>query len=172
LLLAACRGDVRRGSTADWLVALALAQQHQLCALLGAAARAARDRGPAGDEPCGPIAAAWHALRHDEATARRRSARACRELTAVLAALGGIPTLALKGPALAARLYPDGGRLYEDLDIAVPAQDYSSARARLLMIGYRSPGRHVERYQRAAGRDLSFVRHDEHGTPWTVELHW
>src|ERR671938_368396 len=37
LLLAACRGDVREGSTADWLAALALAQHHQLSALLCAA---------------------------------------------------------------------------------------------------------------------------------------
>jgi hypothetical protein len=168
LLLAACRGDVRGGSTADWLAALALAQHHQLSALLCAALRDGR----AGDRSARPIAAAWQALQHDEATARRRNARACRELTAVLAALWGIPTLALKGPALAARLYPDGGRHYEDLDIAVRAQDYPIARARLLMIGYRPLDRHVERYQRVAGRDLSFVRHDEHGASWSVELHW
>ena len=167
LLLAACRGDVRRGSTADWLAALALAQHHQLSALLCAALCDAS----AAERPARPLGA-WQALQHDKATVRRRHQQACRELTAVLAALQGIPTLALKGPALAARLYPDGGRLYEDLDIAVRAQDYSIARARLLMIGYRPPGRHVERYQRVAGRDLSFVRHDEHGAPWSVELHW
>jgi hypothetical protein len=167
LLLAACRGDVREGSTADWLAALALAQHHQLSALLCAALCDAS----AAERPARPLAA-WQALQHDKATVRRRHQQACRELTAVLAALQGIPTLALKGPALAARLYPDGGRLYEDLDIAVRAQDYSIARARLLMIGYRPLGRHAERYQRAAGRDLSFVRHDEHGAPWSVELHW
>jgi hypothetical protein len=169
LLLAACGGDVREGSTADWLAALALAQHHQLSALLCAALRNA----PAGDRPARLIAAAWQALQHDEAAARRRHQQACRELTAVLATLWGIPTLALKGPALAAQLYPDGGRLYEDLDIAVRAQDYLSARARLLMSGYRPLGRHVERYQRAAGRDLSFrPPPDEHGASWSVELHW
>src|SRR5437588_3456231 len=136
LLVAACRGDVRGGSTADWLAALALAHHHQLSALLCAALRDA----PAGDRPARPIAA-WQALQHDEATARRRHQQACRELTAVLATLWDIPTLALKGPALAARLYPDGGRLYEDLDIAVRAQDYPIARAKLLKSGYRPPGR-------------------------------
>ena len=91
----------------------------------------------------------------------------------MLAALSGIPTLALKGPALAARLYPDGCRHYDDLDIAVRAQDYHVARAALLMIGYRPLGRHVERYQRVAGRDLSFrPPPDEHGALWSVELHW
>ena len=30
----------------------------------------------------------------------------------------------------------------------------------------------AERYQRLAGRDLFFVRHDEHGIHWSVELHW
>ncbi|HKO23307.1 MAG TPA: nucleotidyltransferase family protein [Chloroflexota bacterium] len=167
LLLAACRGDVCGGSTADWMAAFALAQRHQLSALLCAALRDA----PAGDRPARPTAA-WQALQHDDAAARRRHQKACRELTAVLATLWDIPTLALKGPALAARLYPDGGRLYEDLDIAIRAQDYPIARARLLMRGYRPPGRHVERYRRAAGRDLSFVRYDEHGAPWLVELHW
>jgi hypothetical protein len=187
LLLAACRGDVRRGNTADWLAALALAQHHQLSALLCAALRddcsrkaegGSRKTEPAtlllrSDLRLPPLpAAAWQALQHDEAAARRRHQRACQELTAVLAALRGIPALALKGPALATRLYPAGGRFYEDLDIAVRAQDYPVARARLLMIGYRPLGRHVERYQRVAGRDLSFVRRDEHGARWSVELHW
>jgi Uncharacterised nucleotidyltransferase len=169
LLLAACRGDVREGSTADWLAALALAQHHQLSALLCAALRDS----PAGERPARPPAAIWHALQHDEATARRRHQQACRELTAVLATLWGIPTLALKGPALATRLYPDGGRLYEDLDLAVRAQDYPLARARLLKSGYHPPARHVERYRRASGRDLSFrPPPDEHGARWSVELHW
>jgi hypothetical protein len=176
LLLAACRGDVRGGSTADWLAAFALARRQQLSALLWAALRDApasdRPATPAGDRPCGPIAGAWHALRHDEAATCRRHQQACRELTAVLATLRDIPTLALKGPALAARFYPNGGRLYEDLDIAVRTQDYPIARARLLLSGYRPPGRHIERYRRAAGRDLSFVRYDEHGALWSVELHW
>jgi hypothetical protein len=183
LLLAACRGDVREGSTADWLAALALAQHHQLSALLcaglrdaPAGERPARALPPAGLRPAvlrTPAAAVWHALQHDEATARRRHQQACRALTAVLATLCGIPTLALKGPALAVRLYPDGGRLYEDLDLAVRAQDYPLARARLLKSGYRPPARHVERYRRAAGRDLSFrPPPDEHGAPWSVELHW
>ena len=167
LLLAACRGDVRRGSTAEWSAALALARRHQLSALLCAALGDA----PVDDRSARSIAA-WHALQHDEAAARHRHQQACRELTAVLATLWDLPTLALKGPALAARLYPDGVRLYEDLDIAVRAQDYPIARARLLKSGYRPPGRHVERYRRASGRDLSFVRYDEHGALWSVELHW
>ncbi|HKC75734.1 MAG TPA: nucleotidyltransferase family protein, partial [Chloroflexota bacterium] len=53
------------------------------------------------------------------------------------------------------------------------AQDYPIARARLLKSGYRPAGRHVERYRRAAGRDLSFhPPADEYGAPWSVELHW
>jgi hypothetical protein len=175
LLLAACRGDVQEGSMADWLAAVALAQRHQLSALLGAALRRRSAFGVWRSDPNAEKRtpnAYWHALRHEEAAARRRHQQACRELTAVLTTLWDIPTLALKGPALAARLYPDGGRLYEDLDIAVQAQDYPIAWARLLKSGYRPAGRHVARYRRAAGRDLSFVRDDEHGAPWSVELHW
>src|SRR5438093_5196 len=96
------------------------------------------------------------------------AARAAGDVMAEPTAQGARP-----GLGLTARLYPDGGRLYEDLDIAVRAQDYRLARARLLTIGYRPLSRRAERYQRVAGRDLSFrPPPDEHGALWSVELHW
>jgi hypothetical protein len=191
LLLAACRGEVRTGSTDDWALVLDLAQRHQVTALLHTALAKVQAQSAiattsqsgqamsshlSDDSTSGmqsqELTALWDVVEQQYALMLIQHGLACQELIKILTALDGIPTLVVKGPALAAYLYPDSCRLYSDIDIVIHDRDYTKARDALLIMGYHIMPPYSEHFQRTIGTELGLIRHDEDGVPWAVELHW
>jgi hypothetical protein len=89
----------------------------------------------------------------------------------VLAALAkaGLPTVALKGPLLAERLYGDSAlRFAHDLDILVSPGDFDSASAVLESLGFQQPIWPTARYDRDHTHNVTFYGG---GLP-PVELHF
>jgi hypothetical protein len=115
------------------------------------------------------------ALRETLSAAHRRNAmkelRRAAELRRIDAALGaaGIPSLVLKGPVLAATVYPDrASRTMTDLDFLLHERDLSRATAVLGEVGYRMPPQFAGA-ELAAG-DAPPLIHDQPGGP-SIELH-
>ncbi len=100
-----------------------------------------------------------------------------RELGQVLSALEavGIPTLVLKGPALALTIYPDPAlRIIGDLDLLVRREQVEQAMAALRELGYETPDRGLPypvAYLTRFGRHLQLQRHERAG-PLELEVHW
>jgi hypothetical protein len=95
------------------------------------------------------------------AAVRLEDALLRRTLEEVLAALGGagVSPVALKGPALADRIYPDPSlRPATDLDLLVPEAALEQAAAALLRIGFIRPAPLVEAYQRRHHHHLQLLR--------------
>jgi hypothetical protein len=103
---------------------------------------------------------AAHSLRTDRATAQVVSALCHAE----------VPSLLLKGPAIARALYPAGGRSYEDCDLLVPESALAEAGDALRRAGFEptiEPGDDlVAEWQR---HSQTWVRADDRVC---VELHW
>jgi hypothetical protein len=145
---------------------LALARPHGLVPLLH------RRLGAAPDGVPGPVASR---LRAEAEAAGRRNLRRAAELVALLDLLGrdGIPAVALKGPALAVRLYGDLAlRPCRDLDLMLRPADVPRAVRRLADRGY---GHELPALTPAQQR--AFVRSQchvalERGDGDIVELHW
>ncbi|HYC89054.1 MAG TPA: nucleotidyltransferase family protein [Thermoanaerobaculia bacterium] len=115
------------------------------------------------------------ALRETLSAAHRRNAmkelRRAAELRRIDTALGaaGIPYLVLKGPVLAATVYPDrASRTMTDLDFLLHESDLPRATAVLGEAGYRMPPQFAGA-ELAAG-DAPPLIHDEPGGP-SIELH-
>jgi hypothetical protein len=82
-----------------------------------------------------------------------------------------IPSVLLKGPGVARRLYPDdpGQRRYNDIDLLVAEESYDSAGVVLTGLGFEDPGRPRRRESRHV-----------HGMSWprrgaatvVIDLHW
>ena len=100
-----------------------------------------------------------------------------RELEQVLSALeaAGIPTLVLKGPALALTIYPDPAlRVIGDLDLLVRREQVEQAMAALRRLGYETPDRGLPypiAYLTRFGRHFQLQRHERAGT-FELEVHW
>ncbi len=106
-----------------------------------------------------------------EAGARLRDARIREDLEEVLAALAsaGVVPVALKGPMLADRIYPDPAlRASSDLDLLVPEEALDRSVSALLAAGFRRGPEIVDAYQRRHQHHLHLSR-----PPGTdVELHF
>lgn len=82
----------------------------------------------------------------------------------------GIPSVALKGPLLAAAIYDDvGRRLSTDVDLLVAAEHMPEAVHVVRGLGYRDPADYIE----ASGLPMVHfaLTHESGGLP-PVELHW
>jgi hypothetical protein len=91
-----------------------------------------------------------------------------RRIDATLTA-AGIPFLVLKGPVLAASVYPDrASRTMTDLDLLVPDEEMPRAIEVLATIGYRVPGQFAGT-EMAAGDAPPLVHHEPGGL--VLELH-
>jgi hypothetical protein len=105
------------------------------------------------------------------AGARLRDARLRALLEEVLGALGaaGIEPVALKGPALADRVYPDPAlRAATDLDLLVPDQELARAADALVAAGFRRDAPLRDAYFRAEHHHLHLHRPPDAD----VELHF
>lgn len=103
------------------------ARAHRVGPLLHARLEALGDRAPA---------SAVDALAVDRGAARATHLTTIRALAALGAALGE-PPVVFKGPALAARWYPDPAcRVYSDLDVLVPREGFGATLDRLLAAGF------------------------------------
>jgi hypothetical protein len=106
-----------------------------------------------------PLAAASRAA-HDRLRAH---------LAEALGALRGIPVVALKGPLLGERLYPDPrARPSTDLDLLVAPAELDRAAAALATAGWRAPTTRAEAWYRRHHHHLHLERA---GAP-VVELHF
>lgn len=100
-----------------------------------------------------------------------------RELGRVLSVLvaAGIPTIVLKGPALALTIYPDPAlRVIGDLDLLVRREQVEQAMAALHSLGYGPPEHEPPyslEYLARFGRHLQLQRRDRTGT-LDLEVHW
>jgi Uncharacterised nucleotidyltransferase len=167
VLLKACAGDASGIKQSNWLDVLLLADRHEVTPLVISALLSH----PTGTGTLlGEDVAEMLNELHASTVIRHGLTRG--ELANVWDALAGIQALALKGPALAERCYPPGARLCRDIDIAIHADDYEIARARLTDLSYAPVNDYDERLQRLTGRDMAFCRTDSRGAPWSVELHW
>jgi hypothetical protein len=143
---------------------VARAEQERVAPLLYAALRG-------GDAPPAVLArlrAAWIA-------AQRQSLLAGDQLRDVVRALGdaGIPTIVLKGPALAAAYYDDPAlRPFTDLDLLVRRDHRARALAVLAAVGYvhGSPGRSLAYELDHAGAVYLVAAPGSSRLP--VDLHW
>ncbi|MCP3910677.1 MAG: nucleotidyltransferase family protein [Actinomycetia bacterium] len=105
------------------------------------------------------------------------SAGALHKITESLAD-SGIPSLAMKGPALSAWLYGDWGRrVFVDLDLLVDREDVSRAMAVVESIGFGPVDTgHQLTPEEAAVADREFYVHDtacwHPGLRVKLELHW
>lgn len=143
---------------------VARAEQERMAPLLYAALRA-------GDAPPPALArlrAAWIA-------AQRQSLLAGSQLRDVVRALGdaGVPTIVLKGPALAAAYYDDPAlRPFTDLDLLVRRHHRARALDVLAALGYvhGSPGRSLAYELEHAGAVYLVAAPGSSRLP--VDLHW
>jgi hypothetical protein len=76
----------------------------------------------------------------------------------------GIPVILLKGPSIAAWLYPEGGRAYGDSDLLVRAADLAGAGDVLRGMGF-------ERVSRGAAEHAHTYLRDTNGVGLAVDLH-
>jgi hypothetical protein len=93
--------------------------------------------------------------------ARLRDARLRQVLEEVLAALAseGVIPVALKGPVLADRIYPDPAlRAANDLDLLVPEAQLDRSAAALAALGFRRGPAIVDAYQRRHHHHLQLLR--------------
>ena len=115
------------------------------------------------------------ALRDAEAVSALRSALLRRELAAVappLAEAIGAPPIALKGPAIADRFYPDARlRSFADLDLLVPRDDLGAAQVALGRLGYREKVELREGFGATHGHDVH-VHRSLGRQRADIELHW
>jgi len=103
--------------------------------------------------------------------AAARAMRAGRQIQEVVDALegAGIPSVLLKGPALARTMYPDPAlRQSSDIDLLVRPRDFLQAEAVLEGLGYVSPKNefHVSQHQ------YHHQVFEPQGTGMPLELHW
>src|SRR5262249_41962182 len=118
-------------ATTDWSEVLGLARHHRVAGFI---ARAAVEYAIELPE------SVQRALRHFGVIQTGESLRMAAPLRRVCDRLrqSGVPTLVLKGPALARTLYPTVAlRPYADLDIVVQDRDEETAISVLLSVGYR-----------------------------------
>ncbi|MCE9601021.1 MAG: nucleotidyltransferase family protein [Gemmatimonadetes bacterium] len=93
-------------------------------------------------------------------------------LTAALVA-DGVPSLAWKGPALAAVAWSDPGtRSFADLDVVVRPADRHRARAVARSLGWRSRHAMSERQEEAIFGGLAAWELERESAPRLLELHW
>lgn len=121
--------------------------------------------------PHPPAALALHPLEQDLALRRLRQPRLERPLDEALThlAAAGIRTVVLKGPPLAARLYPDPSlRPSQDLDLMVAPADLDRAAAALETLGYQAEKGLLARYYRENHHHIHL--HRENTPP--LELHF
>ncbi len=105
------------------------------------------------------------------AVARLRTARLEADLAAALRALAAaeLPAVALKGPLLARRLYPEPAlRLSSDLDLLVTPAALERAVAALVAAGWHEPAVPVQRHLR---RHFAHLHLERPGGP-LLELHF
>lgn len=166
-LLAALPGDLAAferlcAQVPDWPALLAAAARHGVEALLEYYLVRL---------PHPPAALDLHPLEQDLALRRLRQARLERPLDEALThlAAAGIRTVVLKGPPLAARLYPDPSlRPSQDLDLMVAPADLDRAAAALEALGYQAEKGLLARYYRENHHHIHLHRDN---TP-PLELHF
>ncbi len=164
-LLAACRGDRFSLDDVEIQDVLDLARVHEVWPLVVSTLKNNLNH-------CGSVNALTVFFRELQAQAVIHQGLSLQELTTVLDRLRGIPTMVLKGPVLAERYYAPGTRVSRDFDIAIHEQDFELARNVLIGLGYHQMPPYEERLQRIRGKDLGFMRTDDDGVTWSVELHW
>ncbi len=82
----------------------------------------------------------------------------------------GIDSLLLKGPSLAAWLYPGGGRSYVDTDLLVAPASFLPAQEVLAGLGFADTERGFSRHERAF-HALTYERAGPGGLTYWVDLH-
>ena len=83
----------------------------------------------------------------------------------------GVPSLLMKGPVVAAWLYPEGGRLYGDTDVLVPPEHFVAAQSVLLALGFSDLYKGFAAVERA-DHASTFVRlRPPDAAPRCVDLH-
>jgi hypothetical protein len=105
------------------------------------------------------------AASRDRALLRAARALAVDRVTAEVVqamAAASLPTLVVKGPAIAQWLYPGGGRSYLDTDLLVPEREFERAGSLLTEMGYSSRSAGWSTVERARQPEATlFVR--DHG---------
>jgi hypothetical protein len=122
-------------------------------------------------EDCRPPVAVTDYLNRVFLYAAARSMRAGRQIQVVVDALeaAGIPSVLLKGPALARTLYPDPAlRQSVDIDVLVQPGDVIAAEAALEGLGYVSPMKEFHVSQHTYHHQVF----EPPGNGMPVELHW
>jgi hypothetical protein len=97
-----------------------------------------------------------------------------RQLRAILRAFEheGIDALVLKGPALAATVYPHPAtRLFSDIDLLVRPDQFLKAREALFQLGYYSQSDRFETFQELFNAEPFFHSSDSENY-FIVDLHW
>jgi hypothetical protein len=151
-------------SPEEWQVFLDLLRPHGVYALLA-------HRLSAWPESCRPPAEVMDLLKRQHLFAAARAIRAGRQIQTVVDALeaGGIPSVLLKGPALARTVYPDPAlRQSSDIDLLVRPGDVIATEVVLEGLGYVSPKKefHVSQYE----YHHQVFEPPVNGLP--LELHW
>lgn len=165
-LLAICGGSAEAVNGSDWEGLLKLAEIYEAAPLVAAQLWRRHSSLFRLSETAGQT------LGHLHAQAVIQQGLLEGELAAVLAALSDVPTLVLKGLALARLYYRPGERLCRDIDLLVQEDDYARARNHLSELGYRVMDAYDEDLQRRMGKDVAFIRTDSQGKRWSVEVHW
>jgi hypothetical protein len=155
---------MRAVAARDWSATATRAEQERLAPILYVALRGGAAPAPV----LARLRAAWLA-------AERQHHFGGRQLREIVAALGGagIPTILLKGPALAADYYPDPAlRPFTDLDLLVRRGDREAAMRVLWELGYThgSPGRSLAHELEHAPAACFAAPGEPSRLP--VDLHW
>lgn len=151
----------------DWLALISAAEAHRLTPLVTRAV----DALPAGTVP----ASVLQELRDTSFGIAGESLAAIEALTRLTRALdaAGIPSMAWKGPALAAVAWSDpGARSFADLDVVVRPADRHRARAVARSLGWRSRHAMTEKQEEAIFGGLAAWELERESAPRLLELHW
>lgn len=160
-------GRSRDGDALEWLVTDAPIHALPCAAAIHRVAGAVRDALDGVDAVPASVTAQLDAV-------RQRAALRHLLITGTLDAIGrtfdaaGLRWVAMKGPVLAARLYPAvGDRAYADLDLLVDRRDFPDAMRILEGAGYEHAIRNWALAERMLAGQVSMGRHGV-----SVDLHW
>lgn len=151
----------------DWPALVRAAESHRLTPLVSHAVAAL----PAGVVP----AAVVDELRELSFRIAAESLAAIDALARLTRALdaAGIPSLAWKGPALAAFAWTDAGaRSFADLDVVVRPSDRHRAREVARSLGWRSRHAMSDKQEEAIFGGLAAWELERESAPRLLELHW